>query len=40
VGANRDAVAVVISQDRHLSVFSWDDAMNAVVMLRRAEWWV
>jgi Probable sensor domain DACNV len=40
VNANRDAVAVVISQDRHLSVFSWDDIMNAVVMVRRAEWWV
>jgi len=40
VNANREAVAVVISQDRHLSVFSWDDAMDAVVMVRRAEWWV
>src|SRR6185503_5492982 len=40
VNANRDAVAVVISQDRHLSVFSWDDTMDAVVMVRRAEWWV
>ncbi len=40
VNANRDAVAVVISQDRHLSVFSWDDTMVAVVMVRRAEWWV
>lgn len=40
VNANRDAVAVVISQDRHLSVFSWDDTMAAVVMVRRAEWWV
>ena len=40
VNANKDAVAVVISQDRHLSVFSWDDDMDAVVMVRRAEWWV
>ena len=40
VNANRDAVAVVISQDRHLSVFSWDETMDAVVMVRRAEWWV
>jgi len=40
VNANRDAVAVVISQDRHLSVFSWDDTADAVVMVRRAEWWV
>jgi hypothetical protein len=40
VNANRDTVAVVISQDRHLSVFSWDETMNAVVMVRRAEWWV
>ena len=40
VDANRDAVAVVVSQDRHLSVFSWDDTMDAVVMVRRAEWWV
>jgi hypothetical protein len=40
VNANRDAFAVVISQDRHLSVFSWDDARDAVVMVRRAEWWV
>ena len=40
VNANRDAVAVVISQDRHLSVFSWDAMTDAVVMVRRAEWWV
>jgi sensor domain DACNV-containing protein len=40
VNANREAVAVVMSQDRHLSVFSWDDMMDAVVMVRRAEWWV
>ena len=40
VNANRDAVAVVISQDRHLSVFNWDATMDAVVMVRRAEWWV
>jgi hypothetical protein len=40
VNANRDAVAVVVSQDHHLSVFSWDETMDAVVMVRRAEWWV
>jgi hypothetical protein len=38
--ANRDAVALVISQDRHLSVLSWDKALDAVAVVRNAEWWV
>ena len=32
--ANRDAVSLVISQDRHLSV------IESVAVLRNAEWWL
>jgi hypothetical protein len=38
--ANRDAVALVISQDRHLSIVHWNEESNSVVLLRHAEWWL
>lgn len=40
VAANRDAVALVISQDRHLSVMHWDTELDSVAIMRNAEWWM
>ena len=40
VAGNRDAVAVVISQDRHMSVMHWGEAINLVAVIRSVEWWV
>jgi hypothetical protein len=37
-GRNRDTVALVISQDRYLSVMHWDEGTNSVSVLRKAEW--
>ena len=34
VAANRDAVALVISQDRHLSVMHWDTELDSVAIMR------
>jgi hypothetical protein len=39
-GANRDSLALVISQDRHLSIMHWDNSIGAVAVIRNAEWWV
>jgi hypothetical protein len=39
-GAHRDTLALVFSQDRHLSVMHWDQSMDAVAVVRHAEWWV
>lgn len=38
VAVNRDAVALVISQDRHLSVANWDKQIDSVAVVRNAEW--
>jgi hypothetical protein len=38
VNANRDSVAIVVSQDRHVSVMWFKDEVVAV--LRNAEWWL
>jgi DNA integrity scanning protein DisA with diadenylate cyclase activity len=38
--ANKDAVALVISQDRHMSVIHWDDKNSSVVILPNAERWI
>jgi hypothetical protein len=35
----KDAVALVISQDRHLSVMHWDPQLERVVIVRNTEWW-
>ncbi len=40
VNAHRDTVALVISQDRHMSVMQWDESFGALSVLRNAEWWV
>lgn len=40
VAANRDTAAIVISQDRHISIMHWDSAIDSVNVLRHAEWWV
>jgi hypothetical protein len=39
VHANRETVALVISQDRHMSVMRWDESINSVAVVRNAEWW-
>jgi hypothetical protein len=39
VGAHHDAVAVVISQDRHLSLIHWQHDIDSVVVIHNAEWW-
>jgi Probable sensor domain DACNV len=38
VAATRETVALVISQDRHLSVMHWENEFNAVAVIRNAEW--
>ena len=40
IEANRGAVAIVISQDRHVSVMNWDQTLNSVTVVRNAEWWI
>ncbi len=40
VAANKDAVALVISQDRHMSLMHWDESLGLVSVIRNAEWWV
>lgn len=40
VGANKDSVAVVLSQDRHMSVMRWDEQILAVAVVRNTEWWI
>jgi hypothetical protein len=37
---NKDAVAIVVSQDGHVSVVHWDDQIDAVAVVRNAEWWL
>jgi hypothetical protein len=38
VSANRDAVAIVVSQDGHVSAIHWDESTESVVVVRNAEW--
>jgi hypothetical protein len=40
IAANQGSVAIVISQDRNVSVMHWEETMDAVVVFRNAEWWV
>jgi hypothetical protein len=37
---NKDAVAIVVSQDRHVSLMNWEDELKSVCVVRNAEWWV
>jgi hypothetical protein len=39
VGANREAVAIVVSHDAHVSLFFWDEELEGVSMVRNVEWW-
>jgi hypothetical protein len=39
VGAHHDAVAVVVSQDRRLSLIHWQEETNSVLVIHNAEWW-
>lgn len=38
--ANKEAVVIVISQDRHMSVVHWHEPIQSVAVVRNAEWWV
>jgi hypothetical protein len=40
VAANHDAVALVISQDRHVSIMKWEDHNDCVEVFRNVEWWL
>jgi hypothetical protein len=40
VAAHRDTLAVVVSQDRHMSIMNWEPELDAVAVLRNAEWWI
>jgi hypothetical protein len=40
IAANKDAVAIIVSQDRHISVMNWEDTLSSVCVMRNAEWWV
>jgi hypothetical protein len=40
VDAHRDSVALVVSQDGHMSVLHWNDEDDSVAVVRNAEWWV
>jgi transcriptional regulator with XRE-family HTH domain len=40
VSARREAVAIVISHDRHMSVAHWDHSHESVFVVRNADWWV
>jgi hypothetical protein len=40
VAAHKDAVAIVVSQDRHISLMNWEDEFKSVCVIRNAEWWV
>jgi hypothetical protein len=39
VSVHRNTVAIVISQDRHMSVVHWSDEHNCVIAVEHAEWW-
>lgn len=39
VSVYRNTVAIVISQDRHMSVVHWSDKHNCVLAVEHAEWW-
>lgn len=37
---NKGTVALVISQDRHISAMHWDETNLSVVVVRNVEWWL
>ena len=40
VAASKASVAIVVSQDRHVSLMNWENQLNSVCVIRNAEWWV
>jgi hypothetical protein len=40
IADNKECVAIVVSQDRHVSLMNWDNALEAVCVISNAEWWV
>jgi hypothetical protein len=40
ISANRDAVALVFSHDRHMSLLYWGQEFNSVVAVRNVQWWM
>jgi hypothetical protein len=39
VAANRKSVAIVVSQNRRLTVLRWDEPAQAVIAMSNADWW-
>jgi hypothetical protein len=39
VAAHHDAIAIIISQDRRMSVAHWEKEAGAVIVLKHADWW-
>lgn len=40
VATHQDCVALVVSQDRHLSIVHWHEPIHSVAVVRNAEWWL
>lgn len=40
IAENKDAVAIIVSQDRHVSLMNWDEKLKSVRVIRNAEWWI
>ncbi len=39
VAVNKDTVAIVVSQDRRMSIVNWSDEHKCVIAVEHAEWW-
>ena len=39
VAAHKDTVAIVVSQDRRMSILNWNDEHKCVIAVEHAEWW-
>jgi hypothetical protein len=39
VAAHHGCVAVVVSHDRHISLFFWEESLASVRMIRNVDWW-
>jgi hypothetical protein len=40
VSVHKDTVAIIISQDRHVSVAHWNHTEESVWMVQNADWWI
>jgi hypothetical protein len=38
VAVNKDTIAIVVSQDRRMSIVNWSDEHNCVIAMEHAEW--